>query len=604
MIINWKLGLLAFVICSVTLVPALDSAYGKTVRMTHTPTFVGDFSVNSQDTSPEGMAFNTDGTKMFIVGDQNDNVYEYACSTGFDVSTCTLEDTQDVSGQDTIPRGIAFNTAGTKMFILGDATNDVTEYSLDTGFDISDNLTVVGEPFSVQDQEVTPNDLAFNTDGTKMFIVGPAGDDVNEYACSTGFDVSSCSYSGDGERKDVSGQDEKPLGMAFNTDGTKMFIVGAIGDDVYEYACSTGFDVSTCSFTDPFSVVAQENAPNDLEFNTDGTKMFVVGDTGNDVNEYDLDKDFGISGGGPTFQLNSVCAFDFICVTRVNDTSDNKDHGILLYPWLTEGILLDLQPSDRIVDTTTSMPHVQLEPGDTITITLNVQDDLGPDNIKQVSMYTNYGERPIDMNLFYANNFNDKGETSQSFYHWYPNNDDVAYGYDDTIQWKYVSGYTTNADYSELTKDRISISVGDLIHEASTSSEDRLVVSFTATFNEMMSKSNVKVKLVDYNSLYDIVTLPFTIQVGNSDATFEDVMGKHPGYKFIPMLDASQTLESIQQWTYPSSAMTDEQFTQLLGIQETELPSWVKAYLAQWVVEDKIDLAVMIIAIEHLMNLE
>ena len=130
-----------------------------------------------------------------------------------------------------------------------------------------------------------------------------------------------------------------------------MFIVGATGDDVYEYACSTGFDVSTCSFTDPFSVVAQENAPNDLEFNTDGTKMFVVGDTGNDVNEYDLDKDFGISGGGPTFQLNSVCAFDFICVTRVNDTSDNEYHkGILLYPWLTEGILLDLQPSDRTVD--------------------------------------------------------------------------------------------------------------------------------------------------------------------------------------------------------------------------------------------------------------
>ena len=119
-----------------------------------------------------------------------------------------------------------------------------------------------------------------------------------------------------------------------------------------------------------------------------------------------------------------------------------------------------------------------------------------------------------------------------------------------------------------------------------------------------MSKSNVKVKMADYNSLYDIVTLPFTIQVGNPDATFEDVMGKHPGYKFIPFLDTSQTLESIQQWTDPSSAMTDEQFTQLLGIQEIELPSWVKAYLAQWVVEDKIDIAVMIIAIEHLINPE
>ena len=365
--------------------------------------------------------------------------------------------------------------------------------------------------------------------------------------------------------------------------------------------------VDTCSVvesgSDPFSVGTQENAPLGIAFNADGTKMFILGATGDDVNEYDLDQDFHISDAGQTFQLNSACAFDLVCkTTNSYDTADQEL--ALLHPWLTEVILLDLQPSDRIVDTTTSMPHVQLEPGDTITITLNVQDDLGPDNIKQVSMYTNYGERPSDMNRFYANNFNDKGETSQSFYHWYPNNDDVAYGYDDTIQWKYVSGYTTNADYSELTKDRISISVGDLIHEASTSQDERLVVSFTATFNETMSKSNVKVKLVDYNSLYDIVTLPFTIQVGNPDATFEDVMGKHPGYKFIPMLDASQTLESIQQWTYPSSAMTDEQFTQLLGIQETELPSWVKAYLAQWVVEDKIDLAVMIIAIEHLINLE
>ena len=219
-------------------------------------------------------------------------------------------------------------------------------------------------------------------------------------------------------------------------------------------------------------------------------------------------------------------------------------------------------------------------------------------------MYTNYGDTPSDMNLYYANNFNDKGETSQSFYHWYQNNDDVAYGYDDTIQWKYVSGYTTNADYSELTKDRNSISVGDLIHETSTSQDERLVVSFTATFNEMMSKSNVKVKLADYDGLYNIVTLPFTVQVGTPDATFEDVMGKHPGYKFIPMLDASQTLESIQQWIEPSSEMTNEQFTQLLGIQETELPAWVKDNLAQWVVEDKIDIAVMIIAIEHLINLQ
>jgi hypothetical protein len=36
--------------------------------------------------------------------------------------------------------------------------------------------------------------IAFNTDGTKMFIVGDTGDDVNEYALSTAFDVSVQAY--------------------------------------------------------------------------------------------------------------------------------------------------------------------------------------------------------------------------------------------------------------------------------------------------------------------------------------------------------------------------------------------------------------------------
>jgi hypothetical protein len=39
------------------------------------------FSVASQDTSPRRVAFNTDGTKMFVVGHWNDSVYEYTVGT-------------------------------------------------------------------------------------------------------------------------------------------------------------------------------------------------------------------------------------------------------------------------------------------------------------------------------------------------------------------------------------------------------------------------------------------------------------------------------------------------------------------------------------------
>jgi hypothetical protein len=37
-----------------------------------------------------------------------------------------------------------------------------------------------------------------------------------------------------------------------------MFVVGYTGDDVNEYSLSTGFDVSSASYFQSFSVAAQE----------------------------------------------------------------------------------------------------------------------------------------------------------------------------------------------------------------------------------------------------------------------------------------------------------------------------------------------------------
>jgi len=246
-----------------------------------TASYSQNFSVSSEDTSPEAIAFNSDGTKMFVVGSASDNVNEYDLTTGFDVSTATYSQSFYVNAQESNPRGIAFNTNGTKMFIVGNIADTVFEYDLTTGFDVS--TASYSQSFSVSTQETFPTGIAFNTDGTKMFIVGITGDDVNEYTLSTGFDVSTASYS---QNFSVASQDTEPRDVAFNTDGTKMFILGNTGDDVNEYTLTTGFDVSTASYSQNFSVSSQETAPLGLAFNDDGSKMYVVGDDGNDVNEY------------------------------------------------------------------------------------------------------------------------------------------------------------------------------------------------------------------------------------------------------------------------------------------------------------------------------
>ena len=173
--------------------------------------------------------------------------------------------------------------------MVGLTGKDVNEYTLSTGFDVSTASFV--DSFSVSSQETAPVGITFNTDGTKMFVIGHSGATVDEYTLSTGFDVSTASYD---SSFSVSSQERYPSSVTFSNDGKKMFVIGINDDEVNEYSLSTGFDVSTASFVGNFSVSPGVPAPNCLAFNNDGTKMFVGDHLGKDINEYTLTTPFSL----------------------------------------------------------------------------------------------------------------------------------------------------------------------------------------------------------------------------------------------------------------------------------------------------------------------
>ena len=140
------------------------------------------------------------------------------------------------------------------------------------------------DSFSVHSQETRPNGLTFNNDGTKMFVTGHKTDDIEVYALTTGFDISTASHE---ESFPVDSEDDGARDVKFNSDGTKMFYLGGTNDKVYEYKLTTAFDVSSRSYVDSFSV-SPVGFPEELEFSPDGTKMFVLDNTGDDVNEFKL----------------------------------------------------------------------------------------------------------------------------------------------------------------------------------------------------------------------------------------------------------------------------------------------------------------------------
>ena len=256
-----------------------------------TATYIGAFDVTGSETSPRGMAFSSDGAKMFVVGSSGDAVHEYDLSAPFDVTDATHIDAFDVSGNETSPRGMAFSSDGAKMFVAGSRSIDgVHEYALTAPFDVSTATHAAN--VSVATQDNSPQGVAFSSDGSRMFIAGDQNNGVYEYALGTPFDVTSYSFTA---YFNVTGQDRTPEGVAFSNDGARMFVVGSNRINVYEYALTAPFDVSTASPVDSFDVSEQDSTPTDMAFSSDGAKMFVVGNQNKKVYEYALSSVYPIA---------------------------------------------------------------------------------------------------------------------------------------------------------------------------------------------------------------------------------------------------------------------------------------------------------------------
>jgi 6-phosphogluconolactonase (cycloisomerase 2 family) len=208
-----------------------------------TASFVDSFSVNSQESAATGVAFSKSGMKMFIVGNEGNEVNEYTLTVAWDVSTASFVDSFRVISQDRGAHAIAFSKSGKTMFIVGNYGDDVNEYTLTVAWDISTASFV--DSFSVNSQDDTPVGIAFSKSGEKMFVVGDSSNAVHEYTLTAAWDVSTASFV---VSFSVNSQEATVRDIWFDSSGKTMFIVGKDGDDVNVYKLTIAWDVSTASF--------------------------------------------------------------------------------------------------------------------------------------------------------------------------------------------------------------------------------------------------------------------------------------------------------------------------------------------------------------------
>ena len=204
-----------------------------------------NFSVATQDTSPTGLTFKSDGSIMYVSGDTGNVIEEYALSTAWDVSTASHTSSYDVSSQTTDLEDVTFKTDGTKMYVLGGGSNDtVYQYSLSSAWD-SSGASYESKSFALNSQDTSPTGLTFKSDGTKMYVTGNDGDTLEEYTLSSAWDVSTATTS---HSLDISGEETSPEDVEISSDGKYIYVAGGQQDGIDVYALSTAYDLSTASY--------------------------------------------------------------------------------------------------------------------------------------------------------------------------------------------------------------------------------------------------------------------------------------------------------------------------------------------------------------------
>ena len=256
--------------------------------------------------------FTTDGKGLVLTDRGNDKIWQFELGTSYDITTISNQirsyTVSVLAGTTNIqPTGLALGNDNTKLYMLNQGNDQVYQFTIGDydGWEITDiSADVTGydnKLLNVGTQEGTPHAIQFSTDGTEFYAVGISADKIQQYTCSTAWDISTATHTRSSSTlafgSPIWGNaSNNPYGMVFKPDGTKVFIAGASNNNLCEATLTTPWDVSTLTsgvVLDLGTLISGSSFPAGLVFKPDGTKAWVQNNLG--VNEINFSVPWDVS---------------------------------------------------------------------------------------------------------------------------------------------------------------------------------------------------------------------------------------------------------------------------------------------------------------------
>ncbi|GAI57580.1 unnamed protein product, partial [marine sediment metagenome] len=144
------------------------------------------------------------------------------------------------------------------------------------------------------------NSIRFKPDGLIMYLINETDQTIYQYTLSIAWDITTAIYSG--ECLDVGRQDDYPQDISFNSDGSIMHMIGEGTVTVFRYDSivkkGTPWDISSYKYNRiNLDISDTDREPWGLFFNPDGTKFYTLGTYYRGIFQYNLSVPWDITSG-------------------------------------------------------------------------------------------------------------------------------------------------------------------------------------------------------------------------------------------------------------------------------------------------------------------
>jgi hypothetical protein len=200
-----------------------------------TLTYLELLDVSAEEVDVTSLFVKADGTKIYVVGTNSQSVHQYDLSTAWNLSTASYVGSKDISAQDTLPHGLFFKSDGTKMYVLGQQNTRIYEYNLGTAWTVS--TATYSQQLNISARTPKPTSMKMSSDGITLYVLDSVHDAINKFTLSSAWNITSATHTDEGDISTITTAITvtSPTGFDISSSANKVFVSCLDNDKIFEY---------------------------------------------------------------------------------------------------------------------------------------------------------------------------------------------------------------------------------------------------------------------------------------------------------------------------------------------------------------------------------